>query len=432
MTPAPDPRFRLVRSLESIARDHPFRRKVVMARAFGEGSELLRALTLHTGGWIGFEVTTPARFATELVGATLAEEGIHLLDEFGQAALIDESLDRVFSKRDWGPFHRLEEGVGFRDAVAGAVSALRLGGIGLAALSGVDFSDTRRRAFLEAMILEYEGLLAERGSADTADVLRRSAQRVQENLEILADTVVALVPGLSTRGLAGELIAALREAGGHVLQTDGVKGLALPADYLWDSATGGPLSGLLSGKPAKRALARDRLHLFSAASVPDELTEVLRLAMARGLSWDAVEIVTPDPVAYGTALHAISRRLGVPVSFGVGLPVERTRPGRAIHTYLRWIENGYPSELLRGLFESGDLLAPSRHGGVSPAALGRRLRRLRVGWGRQRYVPAIEAARRTVKAETTPWPHETPEDATERVEANLRELDALEAVIRRL
>ena len=67
---------------------------------------------------------------------------------------------------------------------------------------------------------------------------------------------------------------------------------------------------------------------------------------------------------------------------------------------------------------------------ASSASLARRLRRLRIGWGRDRYRAAIDAARRHLElALPRPYHDEELEDATERQERELRELAALEALI---
>ena len=62
--------------------------------------------------------------------------------------------------------------------------------------------------------------------------------------------------------------------------------------------------------------------------------------------------------------------------------------------------------------------------------LARRLRRLRIGWGRDRYRAAIDAARRRIElAPPRPYHDEEPQDTTERHGRELRELAALEALI---
>ena len=435
MTERPGSRFTLLRSLDRVAKAHPLSRKVLISSTFGEGSELLRALALHEGGWAGFEVTTPGRLAARIAGAGLASAGLATLDEFGQRALVDRAMDDAFSTEQWPELAVLEHGVGFREAVLGVVSAARLAGVGPDAMAG----PSARRGFLAEVLTSYETILAERELADPAEVLRRATDVLSHDGSAEADdAILLLVPGLSSRGAAGRFLQLLQERGGVVLATDPVVGLPVPAGLVWKSA---PPSDRFSFLHAVgRAPAGGRLpdvEMFSAASVRDELREVLRRTMASGRGWDDIEIVTPDPSTYGAALDALSHQLGVPCSFGVGLAIGRTRPGRAMDAYLRWIEQGFPAEILRSLLEAGDLEAPSGYQDVSSAALSRRLRGLRVGWGRSRYLPAVRAATALAQealagSGVKPFRDETPQEARARGDQRVRELMALESLIQTL
>src|SRR5690606_25423917 len=150
---------------------------------------------------------------------------------------------------------------------------------------------------------------------------------------------VLLLPGLTARGLPGRFAARLLDSGAGQLAADASEGWR-EASVLWRE--GGP-----AGAPA--------LTLFPAAGLTEEVRRVLRRVLAAGVSFDQVEVVTADPVTYGSAFHVEGASLGVPVTFGVGLPVERTRPGRVAATWFRWLEAGFPAGPLRGLLEAGDL-----------------------------------------------------------------------------
>ena len=432
----PEPReapFALLASLRGAAASAPLAPKILVAPTFGEGSELLRALALHDEGWAGFEVTTPFRLASRIGGSRLARRGLAAIDEFVQRALVDRAMDGVLEGGEWPEMGALEHGVGFREAVLSAISALRLTDVGPPSLT----SGPRRRAFLGAVLWSYEGALAGERLADPAEAMREATKALGKGASVGLDRpAVFLVPGLSTRGIAGDFVRALKERGARVLATDPVAGASPPDSIVWEAveAADSPLSFLLAPTEKRSSAVAVEVDMFRAASVRDELREVLRRAMASGLAWDDVEIVTPDPNTYGSALHALSEQLGVPCSFGVGLPIRRTRPGRALEGYLRWIESGFPSEVLRGLLEAGDVAAPHGFGDVAPEALARRLRRLRIGWGRTRYLPAIRQALRFAESELARGREArsgggAAEGERLRDEARVRELRALESLL---
>ncbi len=415
------------------AREHPFTRKLLVCSAHGVGRELLRALAASGEGWIGFETTTPRPLALERVGPDLADEGIALIDDFEQQAFVDEALDLALLGAD-PDLRELGGGVGFRAAVLSAVRELRLGGVTSQGVRAAAIEDGRKRALLGDVLAAYERALSDRHLADTADLLRRATDSLS-NGGSLGENRVLLMPGLSRRGLVGRWLDALTERGAETLAADPVVGLDAPARVTWKAAPAASRFSFLhalenqSGRPADATL-----DFFAAASPADELREALRRAMARGRRWDEIELVASDPVVYGSALHVLAERLGIPAGYAVGLPVERTRPGRAVATWLRWVESGFPAAVVRRLIEAGDLRAAPE--GPSAGALGRRLRRLSIGWGRDRYLRRIEAARGAVQrarrtAAGAP-PDEDDAVLEERRQRELTELAALESILRPL
>ena len=123
--------FRLLAALDEADARHPTERKLLVCRDHGEGRELLRVLALRKGGWMGWEAATLRDLAGEMALAGLADRGLRTIDEIEQAALVDAALDEVVeSLGERSVFAGLAEGIGFRRAVADAVEALRLAGIG--------------------------------------------------------------------------------------------------------------------------------------------------------------------------------------------------------------------------------------------------------------------------------------------------------------
>ncbi|MEX2470790.1 MAG: PD-(D/E)XK nuclease family protein [Gemmatimonadota bacterium] len=378
----------LVASLAREARRHPVGRKVLVTPTMGGGRELLRRLALERGGWVGFEVATPRPMALRVAGDAMARRAVRALDAFEQHAFLDDALDAALLGAR-GVWAELSESVGFRERVHEAVLALRLAGIDAAAVQRARLADTEKRAMLASVLRRYERILIERARLDTAGVLELAASELQNGLDPLAlldADAVLLQPGLGARGLAGKLIGALTSRGARVLETDHPVGREVPQTLLWSRA--GAASGhAFVDAPAEipDAVERPRVSFFHAASATDELREVLRRVVERELRWDQVEIVASDAATYGSALHALSLTLGIPVTFGVGLPVERTRVGRVVHAYLDWVVEGFQAAPIRRLLEAGDLRPARSQAQVPPAVLARRFRRLRIGWGRRRY-----------------------------------------------
>jgi ATP-dependent helicase/nuclease subunit B len=424
---------RLLTSLSQAATERAHVRTLVVASTRGEGRELLRALARTRGAWVGLVATTPRPVALEIAGAALASEGRRLLDDLDEQALLDEMLDESLEEGRWAHLRELAEGVGFRRAARDAVSALRLAGVDPARVRRAPFSDDARRDLTSRLLESYIERIGQEALADTAALMERATRMLERDAPLPADRIL-LVPGLGTRGLAGRFLLALERRGARRLAADPVRGIDAPPGVLW-AETGAPtalahLHATQEWVKGGGTLPAGDLRFFRAGGITEELREVLRRVLQSGLRWDEVEIVTPDPAVYGPALHGLASRLGIPVTFAVGLPVERTRPGRAVAGWLRWIQEEFPEAVIRGLLESGDLTPPRPFRDVDGARLARRLRRMRVGWGRDRYLLAVDAKLdRLTAAGPRLGREEGQEEAERRHQRELRELKALRALL---
>ncbi len=435
----------LVRSLARISARHPLDRKVIVCRTGGEGRELLRQLALRAGSWVGFEATTTRTLAIAVAGPTLAARAIRLTDAFDEEGLLDEAIDEVLLGGEEDAHARLARGVGMRRALARAVTTLRLAGLRARKLAGAPLADPAKARILSRVLAGYEGRLRRRKLTDTAGVYQAAAWVLRSDEEAdrtgaLAGQRVYLAPGIKRRGLAGRFLAALQRRGAEVLEADPVRGLAVPGSLVWRAARegAGRLSHLHDVEGAPATMEGDAppdspnpgntLDIFVANSVEAELREVMRRARERGLGWDEVEIVATDPGVYGSALHALAERMDVPVTFATGLPVERTRPGRVAAAYFRWIEGGFDAGVVRTLLYASDLAAPRPNEWIRGATLARRLRSLRIGWGRDRYLPAIERALAEVD-DYRAGKYESDEQLERRKQRTRRELRGLRGLL---
>ncbi|MEJ2310797.1 MAG: PD-(D/E)XK nuclease family protein [Gemmatimonadales bacterium] len=422
----------ILESLEIAARRHPRDRKIIVGRTRGEAHELIRQLARKRGSWIGFEVSTLRPLAMELAGPAQAEGGIRTLDEFEEQAFLDEAIDRVLLPDPPERFAALVDSVGFREWLRRSVRTLRLAGVGPDHVRHTPLADPDKIGIVGAILEEYETRLRSERRDDQAAVLAQASDVLrsvgdQGRSSPLADRRIYLLPGLSLRGLPGRFVVHLLRLGATILETDPVVGLDPPAEILWKA---GPPSGALSFLHAPAVAPEapgEAIDLFAAGSITDELREVLRRVSAADAAWDEVEIIASDPQAYGSALHALTQQLDVPVTLAVGLPVERTRPGRAVTAYFSWLDGGFGADVIRRLLEAGDLRPEGhrRHDGVS---LARRLRSLRIGWGRPRYLAVIEDQLAAAMAAEDKL-REAGEGPEWRVKRRRRELEALLSIL---
>ncbi len=433
------PRPRAVAHLAAAAAAHPLERKIVVGPRRGVVREILQRLAREGSPWLGFEATTPLALARELVAARLVERGLTVIDEFRELELIDEAIAQTRAERGGEVLDAFTGGAGLRAALASSILTLRMASIEPPVLGRAGFRDRRKREALERVLTAYERRLAATRTIDAAGVVRHAADQLAARALQLPEARYYVLPGQDRRGVMGAMLGTLIELGAEVIDDDIVVGLDAPPAVT--TAPADPIGSRGGGEAGATALAYvhaveqlpatvgGQVELFAAGSISDEVREVLRRVVDRRLAWDEVEIVAVDPLAYGAAVDSLARRLDIPVTYAAGLPVSRTRPGRAVEAYLRWVRDDFAEDVLREAIQRGDIAPPDGGHGTPGPVLARRLRGLMIGRGRDRYAPALERGLRDALREPELDPGASPDEIAEARAAAGRAIDDLVAIV---
>jgi len=398
-------------ALADIDQAHHTERKLMLAPDLNYGRELLCALARRSGGWLGWEPVTLRGIAEEIAFVPLATARRRAADDVEVTALLDRAFDVCLAQdRLDAEFAKQGAKLGVRAAVRDAVLALRMARVTSAMVRRAAAPESPAGQ-LPAVMDEFTARLDASGLVDPAGLFECALQSFDAEAPFVIDGIIVAVPGRTPRGLLGRLFERLRDTM-----------LVLPDA----AAEGSPFA------PGTTPV------LFHAASPEDELREVLRRVLAeKALTWDQIEIVTTDPDTYGVALHGLALRCGIPLTALDGVPMARTRTGRAVSRVLEWMEAGLPADLLREALECGELVpvsAPSEPDAPDGLSLSRTLRSLSIGWGRKRFEAALKRLRdgSYVAGQVEQREDETPESADRRRAIAEAEAKALGALIEQL
>ncbi len=393
---------RLLLSIEKVTEQNKTARKRLLGVDVNHGRELLLALGRRHGGWIGWEATTLRAVADDLAFVALSERSIRMASDVELGAMVTAAFEHVAAGGALdASFAGLGSRRGFRNAVQDALLELRMAGVTPSALRAA--APARSPAFQLSSLLEaYEVVMVAHAVADPAEVFRIALESFDSEAPFVLDGVTALVPLLPWRGLSGALLAKVRDYGAVLLDIDRAMP---PSDAPGAWAFVSPLLAELSDDCARSVLGwslasrvPDAAHprfdhtltsvdLFAAATPTDELREICRRVLAEQLRWDDVEIVATDPDSYGIALDALCQQLDIGATMLKGLPLARTRIGRALARWFSWLSDGLPADVLRQALEAGDLAVPGTTRTASEIAAA--MRTHRIGWGRARYTDLV-------------------------------------------
>ncbi len=416
--------------LAALCKAHVTRAKWVFVPSHAVGRTIGERIALDGTNWLNLRFVTPLDVALRMGAPFLVERGIDPSEEGLGPALIMRLLLEL--PIDGGYFRPLADEPTMAQALYATVRELRMAGVKAKDLKADAFESKAKHAELKALLGAYEKFLAGNNRGDMAVVYEEAVKHL-DWCPIQPEDCWTELPGTIWTPLQQRLLDVL--PGERILP----KAVAIPTatmprrladakiDWQRPDAATQPLAFLLSpgGVSGERADASSRpprtsieapstlsegdgtlsvssrtpnaarsgaISLFHAGGREAEVEEVFRRILAAGTSLDQVEIACASQ-GYDTLIWEKALRLEMPVTLGTGLPIECTRPGRALLGFCEWIEGDFVASTLRRLLESGDIRFNDVED-LKPAQAAWLLVKAKAGWGRGTYGLSLGKLRR--------------------------------------
>lgn len=401
----------MTRFLAAFCREHPLDEKIFVVPSFIIGRQIGEALAREAGSWVNLRFVTLPSLAQETAALELARLEARLVAGSELLVFVDTLFRELKEDGRLEYFGRLESSPGVARALLRSIGSLRMDGLTSERIDPCVFSVASKGRDMITLVGHYERRLEAAGGIDLPGLYSAAARAAgQAGAERTARFLCPADRALSRvekefleTAAGGRLVLVGREAvigleRPRLFLTMKEGPAAPPADLLSDVER---LPWLFDPGSAPAPRGDGSVEVFRAVGPMNECREVLRRILGGGFPFDEVEIICPPGQAYTTALHHLSLRAGLPVTFADGLPLSFTAPGRVFTGLVDWIENGYPAAGLSRLVESQDLRLPFRgpDEDVPPQTVSRHLQKARIGWGRERYVDRLEGLSRSFEAE---------------------------------
>lgn len=338
----------LVPRLAEVCREHLLTEKILVVPSLAIGHQIADAVAHCGTPWVNLRVETIRTLMDAVTGFDLAREGVTVLSRAQALALVERACDAVLDDHSY--FAELLGRPGLYRAIQRSIDDLRLAGIRPGTVPLAAFEEQIKAVDLARVVGAYEQELADRKFIDRYGVLMRAISMLTVAPRSSAAKLWLVVEDVELTAVEEEFLKLV--AGAYEELTAET---AMPADVAFTTAIG----------------------------EENELRGAFRNILAKELPFDDAEVIYTTRDEYLPLAYELTSELNIPATFAEGVAVPFTRPGQALLGFLQWIGEGWDAIHLQRIARGGAM--------KSGFSFARIIRKAAIGWGRDRYIPRLQA-----------------------------------------
>jgi RecB family exonuclease len=369
----------LIKHLETICKEHFLTEKILLVDSYMIGEQILSQFTQNNHHAVNIKIKTVKDLALD---AHSTEEKQLISDALGTHFMYSLLSEQ---KMDFRYFHEVEITPTLSQRMYQTVKLLRQAGYKSSSVSREDFVSTAKGEDMIGILASYEEFLHKNKMIDEAELFRSALGKYHSR-----NQVFIFQSNLRLTYLQVEFLKSILPTNYFHLPMEAVRGIEIPesssfSKVVFDGET--TLSYLFDVEHCQTTVPT--LSLFSAKTEDMELKEVLFRMKEKGNRFDEAVIFYTASSKYITAMYHLAERMQLPVTYGEGIPIGFTRPGKFVAGILAWIKEFYSVRVFLDLLQEN--LMDLGEDAPSKARIANLLRDAHIGWGKDRYLSQIQA-----------------------------------------
>lgn len=374
----------LVHELNQICTQYLLKEKIVIVDSFEIREQINDAFIKEGHRGINLKFKTIHNLAKNLVDIH-SDQPIKILDMTVGVHLTYIILKELKNQGSLRYFSGMEITPSFSYAIYSTLQSLRLAGYEAGTLKKEAFLAPEKAEDLVHILSQYEKMLVKNQFTDYASMLIKAIPFAGKD----EDVVFVLQSNLKLTHLEEQLLNNILPTGSFKLPLAPVLGVNIPersslSSISWGEPT--PLSYLYQIDETGETTVD--LNVFTSKTEEMEVKHVLEKLKSLKVPLDESVIFYTTAEAYIIPFYHLAQKLDIPITFGEGLPVSFSNPGRLVSGLITWIQSNYSVQSFIDLLNEGlitlDDEAPSK------SKIVRVLRDLQIGWSKERYLTQIE------------------------------------------
>lgn len=381
----------LIDALHDWCTKYPLQEKVVVVDSYAVAEQITHAYHVKGHHTINLKFNTVFDLATEMVDL-YSDLDRNLLDEIVAEQMLYSVLIELKQNDSLHYFAGMEITPAFNKAIYATIKKLRMAGYTKENFPMEAFLSTEKGKDLYIILEKYEELLESKLLFDEAKMLYTALAFARKNERSL----FLLQSNLQLSFLEEKLLQAVLPSNTFKLPVDQVRGIHIPERTSLSSISWGDASTLSYIYDLENATAKPDLSFFTGKTEELELKEVFARIKASNSRLDENVVYYTNPERYVTLSYHLAQKGDIPITFGEGLPISFSRPGRFVSGILNWIKTNYSVQPFLDLLQEG--LISLGEGAPNPSNISGYLRALQIGWSKERYVTMIQRELRNLQS----------------------------------
>ncbi len=437
----------LVRYLFRFCAEHRLDKKYLIVPSYQVGHQIGESLAKKGGAWVNLHFVTLPALAQQVIGAELSKGEIKLISSTGCLFLVDKIFRTLKNEAGLDYFNKIDATTGIVRALQNSIFALRMAGLKSSGLKPPEFIKETKGDEIILLLHSYEEELDKGKLIDLPELYKLALKGIgawQKEKELYL-----AFQDRPLGGLEREFLQKIAGDNLFLIPQDPVYGLVRPR-LMWDvkippsappsvpapapSTDAERLRWLFAIKDAPSPLRDNTLDIFSAIGPTNECREVIRRIISDNIPFDDVEIIHPSGPSCPSIMFALAAKAGFRVTFGDGIPLAFTSPGKVFSGLVEWMEHDFLVTDLCALIEAGAIKLPSGNDQVALAPLkaSRYLKSAMIGWGRERYVARLKTLIQDADERARAAEEAGEFGKIEKYKENIREVESLIAFVKNL
>ncbi len=341
-------------SMKRICSRYLLEEKVLIMPSFSAGRQLIEAMTRENISSLNLNVETLQDIAAEICKLQLFKNDISVISSTRGAFLINGIIKSLMEKRALYYLNQLEMTPGVYSSIYNALLELRFSGYTSTELKTDVFVNESKGNDIKLILDEYEKALTTYKYIDEPSLLSLAAKLAVKD----QDKIYIVPSNLSLKPLQKEFLQKLLNDKCEILHFSNPKALAKPASYFIQTEQDNvqfynSSAWLFDQANMPGDVEKSFIDLFQAYGEINEVREVISQIRQSGIPLDRAAVFITSHEPYSQLFYNMSQKHGLPVSFGDGIRISNSNPGKFLTALLNWIEADYRLSVFIDMLNSG-------------------------------------------------------------------------------